>query len=284
MINDSVHKAESLLTFDDFLLFEQQAFGNKFPIAQYDPSLIRYGEYRFALAELHLQPGMTVVDLGCEHSIFLPYLAYRGMRMLGIDINPKVKRHIDNLKRLVEKRTATPLDIRFQQADATQLPLEPESIDAVIAISSIEHMFTSSGHGDQLAVASIARVLKPGGVTVITVPMSNGAPFHESPKGDARFGKPYRLYTPEALAARYLSQPALEVVNLRYLSNATPDVRYAPLHFQQFWLRNLSARSRAKWHWAQPILASVFNPSVTAQEGELHPATLNTALLCLRKK
>jgi hypothetical protein len=153
----------------------------------------------------------------------------------------------------------------------------------VIAVSSIEHMFSNAGHGDQLAVTSIARVLKPGGLAVITVPMSNGTPFHESPRGDARFAGPYRLYTPDTLATRYLSNPKLEVVSLKYLANSTPDVRFSQMHFHQFWLQTLSANDRAKWNWVQPILASVFNPIIPAKEGEQRIEALNTALICLRK-
>ena len=274
---------DSTISFNDFLLFEKQVFGEAFPIASYDPSLIRYGEYRFVLDELNLQPGTNVLDLGCEFNIFMQYLAYRGVRILGVDINPKVQRTINDLKHKVEKSTKAVLDLRFQQEDATKLSLAPESVEAVIAVSSIEHMFSASGHGDQLAVASIARVLKRGGLAAITVPMSNGVPFHESPKGDARFAGPYRLYTPETLAARYLSNPELEVVSLKYLANSTPDVRFSQMHFHRFWLQTLSAADRAKWHWVQPILASVFNPIIPAQEGDQRLETLNTALICLRK-
>jgi SAM-dependent methyltransferase len=264
-------------------LFERQVFGDDFPIAKYDPTLIRYGEYRFVLDELRLQPGMLVLDLGCEFNIFMQYLAYRGVRIVGVDINPKVQGAIEDLKRRVETSTNTRLDIRFKADDATQLSLESDSVDAVVAISSIEHMFSKDGNGDQLAVASIARVLNKNGLAVITVPMSNGTPFHESPRGDARFDGPYRLYTPDMLAARFLSDSCLEVVNLKYLASSTPDARFSQMHFHQFWLQTLSAKDRAKWNWAQPILASIFNPIISAQEGEQRLESLNTALICLRK-
>ncbi len=113
--------------------------------------------------------------------------------------------------------------------------------------------------------------------------MSNGTPFHESRLGDARFRGPYRLYTPETLPERYLTNPELETVEVKYLANSTPDVRFSQMHFHQFWLQTLSAQDRAKWHWAQPILESVFNPIVTAKEGEQRLEALNTALICLRK-
>lgn len=48
--------------FKNFLVFEGRVFGEGFPIAAYDPHLIRYGEYRFALETLSFRPGEIVVD------------------------------------------------------------------------------------------------------------------------------------------------------------------------------------------------------------------------------
>jgi hypothetical protein len=121
-------------------------------------------------------------------------------------------------------------------------------------------------------------------LAAVTVPMSNGTPFHESPKGDARYAGPYRLYTPDMLAQRFLSHPLLESVNVSYLSNTTPDVRYAQMHFHQFWLQSLSGPERMKWAWAYPILASTFNPIIPSAEGLKRIETLNTALICYRKR
>ncbi len=272
------------MQFSDFLDFEQMVFGDSFPIATYDPSLIRYGEYRFALDALTWRPGQIVLDLGCEANIFMLYLACRGCTVVGVDLNPIVWVKLQDRKRQVEKATRRKLDISFKKSDATQLSLEPDSFDAVVAVSSIEHMFSKNGNGDEMAVESIARVLKPGGYAVITVPMSNGTPFHESPQGDSRYMGPYRLYTPEMLRVRFLSNPMLEIVRLNYLANTTPDVRYPELHFHQFWLQVLTEHDRVKWAWAYPILASIFNPIVTAEEGEQRIDALNTALICTRKK
>lgn len=144
-------------------------------------------------------------------------------------------------------------------------------------------MFCEQGQGDQLAVTHIARILKPGGLAVITLPMSGGGPFHEAPNGDERFGAPYRLYTPQALAERILFHPRLEVVSLRYLVYITPDPRYASHQFFRFWM-GLSPEERQKWAWANAILAAVFNPIASQEEGDRHLEQVNTALICLRKK
>jgi SAM-dependent methyltransferase len=270
--------------FDDFLRFEQKVFGEQLPIPVYDPVLIRYGEYRFVTEMLTFERGESVLDLGCESNIFILYLAYRGVRALGVDLNPRAGDELKAKKRRAEQATSRKFAVTFRAEDATQLTLPRESADKVIAISSIEHMFSNKGHGDELVMAGLARVLKPGGMAVVTLPMSNGGPFHESATGDARFGAPYRLYTPETLEDRILSHPDLETVRLSYLAQTTPDPRYPPLYFFRFWTESLSPQERQKWAWANPILASIFNPIIAPEEGRKRLETVNTALICLRKK
>jgi SAM-dependent methyltransferase len=275
---------DALKRFEAFLEFEDKVFGRDFPIPAYDPYLIRYGEYRFALEMLALRHGETILDLGCAANILILFLAYLGVRALAVDMEPQVWGELRRKKEVVERATGRKLKLDFKAEDATRLTLESESIDEVIAISAIEHMFSDQGFGDQLAVAAIARVLKPGGTAVITLPMSNGGPFHESPSGDAGFGGPYRLYTPEALQERILSQPELETVRLTYLAQTTPDPRYDHLYFFRFWMESLTSDERWKWAWANAILAAVFNPIISQEEGERRLETVNTALICLRKK
>jgi SAM-dependent methyltransferase len=270
--------------FDDFLRFEQKVFGEQLPIPAYDSVLIRYGEYRFVTEMMAFRPGESVLDLGCESNVFILYLAYLEVRALGVDLNPRAGDELKTKKRQAEQATGRKLHLEFRAEDATQLRLPAQSVDKAIAISSIEHMFSKKGRGDELAMAGLARVLKPGGLAVVTSPMSNGGPFHESPTGDARFGAPYRLYTPETLEERILSQPDLETVRLSYLAQTTPDPRYPHLHFFRFWTESLSPQERQKWAWANPILARIFNPIISPEEGKGRLETVNTALICLRKK
>jgi ubiquinone/menaquinone biosynthesis C-methylase UbiE len=271
-------------TFVDFLEFEQRVFGDPPPIAYYDPYLIRYGEYRFVLDTITFTPEQKVLDLGCETNIFMFYLASKGVSVLAVDIDPSLESLIEERKDLIRARTGLDLDLSFFAGDATDLDLRAESVDAVVATSSIEHMFSSKGDGDTLAVSAIARVLKRGCPATVTVPMSNGGPFHEAPAGDERFDGPYRLYTPQALREKILGNSSLRLEILNYLMQTTPDPRYAQTYFAQFWTTSLSPEERLKWAWANPLLAAIFNPRVSAESGERAQHALNTALICLRKQ
>jgi hypothetical protein len=118
--------------FSDFLAFEQQFFEDRSPIAEYDPYLIRYGEYRFVLDVLGPSGLGVVLDVGCENNIFMLYLALRGARVIGIDINPTVQQLLDERVELVQNATGSTLDVSFRVEDATKLTLEPSSIDHVV--------------------------------------------------------------------------------------------------------------------------------------------------------
>jgi GT2 family glycosyltransferase/SAM-dependent methyltransferase len=272
-----------LPAFTEFLSFETRVFGRPAPIAAYDPYLIRYGEYRFILDVVAPNRGDTVIDLGCEANLLMLFLGSRGSNVLGIDVDSNLDALVEERKALVHRATGIVPSVRFEVQDATDLSVEESSADFVIATSSIEHMFSPRGDGDVLAIEGIARVLRPGGLAAITVPMSNGAPFHECPAGDERFAGPYRLYTPEALRERLLSHPALETLRHAYLAQTTLDPRFDNMAFTEFW-QELPPDERLKWAWANPILSAVFNPILEYEDADGRESTLNTALLLLRKR
>jgi cyclopropane fatty-acyl-phospholipid synthase-like methyltransferase len=269
--------------FYDFLQYEQAIFGDEHPVSAYDPYFIRYGEYKFLLEQLSFSPTDTVLDLGCEANIFMLFLASRGLKIIGVDIDPLAGVSLLEKQAMVEKASNQKLAVTFQVEDATALTIEANSVDKVIAVSSIEHMFSEKGHGDYLALAGIERVLKLGGKAVVTLPMSNGNPFHESPTGDAGFGYSYRLYTPEALQERIFDHANLKIVSHHYLAHVTPDPRYGKQHFLHFWLHTLTAEDRRKWAWANAMLANFVNPIISKEDGEKDLIPVNTALICLEK-
>jgi SAM-dependent methyltransferase len=67
--------------------------------------------------------------------------------------------------------------------DATNLPLESESVDLVISIAVLEHV-----KYPEKAIAEIVRIIRPGGVAFVSVPFM--APFHASPQDYQRYTLP----------------------------------------------------------------------------------------------
>ncbi len=116
---------------------------NRYPIQLYHRTATQAGELA----------GKRVLEVGCGHGGGASYLtrALAPASYLGLDLNPvgiefcRKHHHVPGLE--------------FVQGHAENLPLPPESVDAVINIES-SHCYP---HFDRF-LAEVGRVLRPGGV------------------------------------------------------------------------------------------------------------------------
>lgn len=95
-----------------------------------------------------------VVDIGCGNGAMLPLLFPLARHVLGFDLRP------EGLLRLGEKQPR----VWRLQGEAEHLPLDSGVADAVIVLDVLEHV------DDRTVLADIHRVLRPGGVALMTVP------------------------------------------------------------------------------------------------------------------
>ena len=123
------------------------------------------------IAAMNLHPGAGIADLGCGTGTSALILAAEpGLNISAIDISA------DNIRRAQDRLSAAnraPGNVRFQQADAHELPFEDAEFDGVLAECTFS-LFANQ----QAVLAEIKRVLKPDGQLGIT-DMAVGGPLPE---------------------------------------------------------------------------------------------------------
>jgi SAM-dependent methyltransferase len=108
-----------------------------------------------ALMAAHVRPGARCLDVGCgDGTTAGPWLLQRGCRYVGVDVSETA----------VQRAAGLGLDARLVD-DASSLPFDDASFDAALAVEVLEHLFAP-----HLAAGEILRVLRPGGVLIVTVP------------------------------------------------------------------------------------------------------------------
>lgn len=108
---------------------------------------------------------IDALDVGCGTGFLSLELAARGHRVVGIDLAPAM------LEAARGKATVRGLAVRFETADAEQLPYPAQSFDLVIS----RHVLWTLPH-PETAIADWLRVLRPGGRLVII----DGAQYNDT--------------------------------------------------------------------------------------------------------
>lgn len=127
---------------------------------------IRVWEYPFVYHHLQTERARItaqnprVVDLGSGATFFSFAVARLGWEVTAVDADPKVLASID---RAVSRVSAGPGRVRSLASDARAVALDAESVDCVYCISVLEHIPEC-----ERVIAEIQRILRPGGLCVLT--------------------------------------------------------------------------------------------------------------------
>jgi 2-polyprenyl-3-methyl-5-hydroxy-6-metoxy-1,4-benzoquinol methylase len=111
--------------------------------------------------------GELILDVGCRSGALLAEIAARGARALGLDVDEgAIGRELPQTRAYRQRIDLVVNDIRTSA-------IKEESCDKITMLDCLEHIAD-----DRAALAAVHRLLKPGGIAVLTVPTIPGHPPH----------------------------------------------------------------------------------------------------------
>jgi SAM-dependent methyltransferase len=131
----------------------------------YRPLLGRLREYPIPELRLPDTTGDTFLDIGCNWGRWCVAASRKGYRAVGIDPGLGA---VLAAKRVCQQLAVT---AAFVVGDARCLPFAADSFDRVFSYSVLQHFSKEDTHR---ALAEVARVLWPGGESLIQMPNSRG--------------------------------------------------------------------------------------------------------------
>ena len=152
-------------------------------------------------SRLRIAPGHRVLDVGCGAGRHAFEAYRRGADVVAFDMDEAELRPVTGMCGAMRAEGQAPAAAASAavSGDATAMPFTDGSFDRVIAAEVFEHILD-----DQRAINEVARVLKPGGITAVTVPAwlpericwGLSREYHEVPGGHVR------IYTRVELEAK----------------------------------------------------------------------------------
>src|SRR5471032_2859287 len=121
-----------------------------------DPGLFAWHRARYAFV-LPLVAGRRVLDVGSGEGYGGALLAESALEVVGVDYSPAAVEH--------SAATYNQPNLSFQIGEATDLPDELNSFDAVTCFEVIEHIADAAR-----LVSNLRRAVRPGGVVILSTP------------------------------------------------------------------------------------------------------------------
>ena len=202
----------------------------------------RKDEYRVMASHMSKLPkGARVLDAGCGLGDWTLHFAREGFSVVGLDLSRKT----------VEQLQARFPEAAFVSGDIRHTGFEDASFDAYFSWGVVEHFEA----GPQECLREAWRILKPGGLLFISVPLDNlrhallGTVA--APKPVNRSARFYQYRFTHAELAREVGMAGFDLVSIH------------PIHKRQGVLRSLHHECGMSYDWfLTKVLATVLAPVI----------------------
>lgn len=215
----------------------------------------RYVEYPWVVNNLGVDKEQKILDVGSSScSLLALFLASkREYTVFVTDIDDGVRKHFELARRLGLGDQIEAKRLLVEKQDATSLGYHDESFDRITAVSVLEHM---PGEADSKAVRELSRVLKAGGLALMTVPYNYR--YLETFVGKSVYqreyvGKPIfyqRHYDSLSLKERLIEPSGLMIKKIEYFGETG-------LSFERLW-DMLPLPIKAMFSWMRPLFSTLF--------------------------
>jgi SAM-dependent methyltransferase len=188
-----------------------------------------------------LEPGASVLDLGCGVGRHVTYLGGRGFRMAGADISPT------GVQRTYAACAERGLAFDGRVSDMTVLSWPDATFDAALSTSTIHHGLRAN---IQRTLGEVWRILRPGGRLLVDFPCTDRADY-EYMRAEVAAGHVVEVEPNTFVDERSDSDDADGFLPHHYCDET--DVRDLLSRFtiERLW-QDLGAGSRCRWvAWAR---------------------------------
>jgi SAM-dependent methyltransferase len=176
-------------------------------------------EFGYVWRQLAAEGRGRVLDLGSPKDLAAMLARHSGHEVVATDILPEAIALSQRYARSQGLEGEGPGRVRSELQDGRALTYPDASFDAAYSVSVLEHI---PDGGDTAAIRELVRVVRPGGLVVVTVPFDvryretfvEGPVYERQPVGSERVFFE-RHYDRATLAERLLGSDAAEVVDLR---------------------------------------------------------------------
>jgi SAM-dependent methyltransferase len=213
----------------------------------YGGDFCRNFEYPLVYTRLELHKGHTVLDVGSgESGIFPLFLNRHGISVTAVDTKKEFYKGMHAFKEMAKAQPNLflPGKLASSVADSRYLPFRSGSFARVCNIGSIEHV---RGDGDTQTMREMVRVLKPGGLLVISVPFGKRyVELEDSPYSHYFM----RWYDAASIQKRLIEPSGLSVKSVDYFGSR------GAIDFYKFW----DARSplfKNSFHFLMPLFTAL---------------------------